>query len=192
MTTPTPALTADAEDEAIARAFHEAYERLAPQFGYRTREASAVPWEDVPQANRDLMVATVASVKHVILARRVRESGCEGLADEARLVAQWSDAVDPMPDELRAELHDLGRHIAALAATEPVAPDDGRYASTVPLRSYSERTGRGAAAPEATCATCGHEKHQHPVDGRWGLACDPVDGIGCCCTGYLATGRGDR
>lgn len=73
MTTPD-GLTAESEDEAIARAFHEAYERLAPQFGYRTREASAVPWDDVPQANRDLMVATVASVKHVILARHVRDA----------------------------------------------------------------------------------------------------------------------
>ena len=26
--------------EAIARAFHEAYERLAPEYGYKTREAT--------------------------------------------------------------------------------------------------------------------------------------------------------
>jgi hypothetical protein len=45
--------------EAIARAFHDAYERLAPDFGYRTREESAVPWEDVPEANKKLMIATV-------------------------------------------------------------------------------------------------------------------------------------
>lgn len=43
----------------IARAFHEAYERLAPTFGYRTRDASAVPWEDVPEDNKNLMRATV-------------------------------------------------------------------------------------------------------------------------------------
>lgn len=48
--------------EAIARLFHDMYERLAPAFGYRTREASAVPWDDVPQANRDLMTATVGGV----------------------------------------------------------------------------------------------------------------------------------
>ncbi|WP_204057373.1 hypothetical protein [Microbispora corallina] len=29
--------------ERIARAFHEAYESLAPHFGYQTREESAVP-----------------------------------------------------------------------------------------------------------------------------------------------------
>lgn len=44
----------------IARSFHEAYEELAPQFGYETREASAKPWADVPAKNRDLMTATVA------------------------------------------------------------------------------------------------------------------------------------
>lgn len=47
------------EAEEIARAFHEAYEWLAPAFGYRTREASAKPWADVPEQNRRLMVATV-------------------------------------------------------------------------------------------------------------------------------------
>ena len=45
--------------EEIARAFHEAYEQLAPDFGYRTREASAKPWDEVPEQNRHLMVATV-------------------------------------------------------------------------------------------------------------------------------------
>lgn len=48
--------------EKVARSFHEAYERLAPQFGYKTREASAVPWEDVPAANKELMRATVGEV----------------------------------------------------------------------------------------------------------------------------------
>lgn len=49
-------------DDDVARAFHEAYERLAPGFGYKTRDASAVPWEDVPENNRALMVATVQQV----------------------------------------------------------------------------------------------------------------------------------
>lgn len=43
------------EYDQIARAFHESYERSAPQFGYRTREESAVPWEDVPDRNKKLM-----------------------------------------------------------------------------------------------------------------------------------------
>jgi len=45
------------EAETIAQAFHEAYERLAPDYGYETREATAVPWNDVPDNNRWLMTA---------------------------------------------------------------------------------------------------------------------------------------
>jgi hypothetical protein len=48
--------------EDIARRFHEAYERLAPSFGYYTRPASAVAWEQVPIHNRELMVAVVAEL----------------------------------------------------------------------------------------------------------------------------------
>jgi hypothetical protein len=45
--------------EAIARRFHEEYERLAPAFHYETRRESAKPWEQVPDTNRKLMTATV-------------------------------------------------------------------------------------------------------------------------------------
>ena len=50
-------------DEAIAREFHEAYERLAPEHGYETRQESAVPWENVPEANRHLMAAVVRELR---------------------------------------------------------------------------------------------------------------------------------
>jgi hypothetical protein len=48
--------------ERVAQQFHEAYERLAPEFGYRTRTASAVPWTDVPEENKRLMVAVAAEL----------------------------------------------------------------------------------------------------------------------------------
>lgn len=48
-----------ASPEAVARSFHEAYERLAPTFGYETRRESAVPWDSVPEQNRKLMTAVV-------------------------------------------------------------------------------------------------------------------------------------
>lgn len=53
--------------EVIARAFHESYERLAPAYGYETRKESAVPWEDVPETNRNLMT----SVVHDLLSKEV-------------------------------------------------------------------------------------------------------------------------
>ena len=48
--------------EQIAQAFHESYERLAPEHGYETREASAKPWEEVPEQNKGLMVAVVGDL----------------------------------------------------------------------------------------------------------------------------------
>lgn len=52
------------QGEELARLFHETYEHLAPEFGYRTRERSAVPWHDVPPDNKKLMVATANAVLH--------------------------------------------------------------------------------------------------------------------------------
>lgn len=42
--------------EYMAQRFHELCEDLAPVHGYKTREASAKPWADVPAANKELMV----------------------------------------------------------------------------------------------------------------------------------------
>lgn len=44
--------------EDLARRFHQIYERLAPEYGYKTRDESAVAWEDVPDKNKTLMIAT--------------------------------------------------------------------------------------------------------------------------------------
>jgi len=57
---------ADSIDILWAKLFHETYERLAPDFDYSTRVESAVPWADVPENNRNLMIATVREVRHII------------------------------------------------------------------------------------------------------------------------------
>lgn len=49
-------------DEELARIFHDTYERLAPAFGYRTRKASAVLWENVPEPNKRLMIAVAREI----------------------------------------------------------------------------------------------------------------------------------
>ncbi len=51
----------------LARRFHETYERLAPSFGYDTRPDSAVPWDEVPERNRNLMIAVCAEVARAAL-----------------------------------------------------------------------------------------------------------------------------
>jgi len=48
--------------EELAQMFHDTYERLAPQFGYKTREASAVAWEHVPDTNKRLMIAVAHEI----------------------------------------------------------------------------------------------------------------------------------
>lgn len=53
----------DLEQAALlAEKFHDAYERLAPTFGYTTRPESAKPWADVPEANKRLMSSVIADV----------------------------------------------------------------------------------------------------------------------------------
>lgn len=52
----------DPRAEVLAQRFHEAYERLAPHFSYQTRAESAVPWNEVPDANRQLMVAVCEEI----------------------------------------------------------------------------------------------------------------------------------
>jgi len=49
--------------EKLAKLFHETYERLAPTFGYETRKDSAVPWADVPEMNKRLMIAVADHVE---------------------------------------------------------------------------------------------------------------------------------
>jgi hypothetical protein len=53
---------ASSAPEDIARRFHDAYEYLAPQFGYSTRPESRVAWDELPQNLRDLMIAVVRNV----------------------------------------------------------------------------------------------------------------------------------
>lgn len=46
----------------LARFMHDTYERLAPEFGYVTRPESAVPWRNVPIANKRLMINVASEV----------------------------------------------------------------------------------------------------------------------------------
>jgi hypothetical protein len=80
--------------EKTAQQFHEVYERLAPSFGYKTREASAVPWSDVPAQNKALMAAVAGEV----LASRDAE-----VAELTRLLAE-SRAANGDSEARRAEL----------------------------------------------------------------------------------------
>jgi len=48
--------------DVVAKAFHEAYERLAPEHQYKTRKESAVAWDNVPFRNKELMIAVATEI----------------------------------------------------------------------------------------------------------------------------------
>lgn len=48
--------------DKLAELFHETYERLAPAFGWRTKKGCNVPFAQLPQRNKALMVATCQTV----------------------------------------------------------------------------------------------------------------------------------
>jgi hypothetical protein len=74
--------------ERIARAFHEAYERLAPAHGYDTKPESACAWEDVPANNRALMVAVAQELLERGVIRRPQMSLVEIQATFGDLVGE--------------------------------------------------------------------------------------------------------
>lgn len=93
-----PAMSPERAEE-WARRFHETYERLAPAHGYETREASAKPWEEVPERNRALMVATVGAVLHDLLAHiKVLTDELAQLRYERRLLGACRRHLDEIAD----------------------------------------------------------------------------------------------
>lgn len=56
--------------EQLAELFHTTYETLAPEFGYETRKERAKPWADVPEQNRQLMIAVAGVILHKIEEKR--------------------------------------------------------------------------------------------------------------------------
>jgi len=60
------------EAREVARLFHDAYERLAPSYGWTTNAATAVEWDKLPTANRELMVHVVSVVLSEIGYYRIR------------------------------------------------------------------------------------------------------------------------
>jgi len=56
--------------EELARLYHRSYEDLAPEFNYKTKNESKKPWEEVPENNRQLMIAAARRVLRQMEAQR--------------------------------------------------------------------------------------------------------------------------
>lgn len=83
--------------EQVARLFHETYERLAPQFGYETRKASAKPWDEVPKNNRDLMIAVSAVVLTALTSKKTALPSCGSVTIDLHPETRDPHLADPIP-----------------------------------------------------------------------------------------------
>ena len=48
--------------EHLAKKFHDTYERLSVEYGWKTQEQCQVEFADLPEENRELMIAVVSEV----------------------------------------------------------------------------------------------------------------------------------
>ncbi len=94
---------AELSAEAVAKLFHETYERLAIQHGYETRKESAKPWDQVPMVNKGLMI----EVCEVVLTHVLKDSASEQVLELLRtLLGQRL--------ELRRRVAELQAHMTVM------------------------------------------------------------------------------
>jgi hypothetical protein len=150
--------------EPIARAFHEAYERLAPAHGYTTRKESAKPWSEVPKSNRDLMTATVLAL--------FDQGTIAWVAPAASMEPFPMSSNDQVSDTLKAKLGNF------TGLREYPLTDDPEVIQTfLPEGGTDEYPGH---LPEAEAEPALHEAS--PIPGYWNLlsgnwAARRVDGL---------------
>ena len=54
--------TKEITSDDLAKFFHDTYERLAPEYSYKTKKETAVDWDKVPENNKNLMKAVAQEV----------------------------------------------------------------------------------------------------------------------------------
>lgn len=60
--------------EFMAKMFHDKYEKLAPSFGYKTRKATAKSWFEIPDNNKNLMIAVAQEI--LVVQKKQTEEDC--------------------------------------------------------------------------------------------------------------------
>jgi hypothetical protein len=157
----TPSTDTPRDAEKIAQRFHEAYERLAPSFGYKTREASAVAWEKVPENNRKLMIAVCAELfpaptdtPELDFGRQIERqlAQLQSERDEWKAIAETnfkdSQAANDDVASLRAEVERLQTRIDKYVEDEGAAcPEDVGFREYID--SLEKRAFRNLTAEEA-------------------------------------------
>ncbi len=150
-------------DEALAQRFHETYERLAPSFGYETREASAKPWAEVPERNRALMIAVCSEIRDNALAEvaRLREELAMARASERAALAAEAGRQTPIIagwDQLQRELVGLRAHRDALVTQLAQAE--------VTITNLQWGAIYRPGLDGGICRACGGKEHAHRMHCR--------------------------
>lgn len=77
--------------EQLAQFFHETYNRLAPEFGHRKRQAKAKPWTELSEPNKNLLTAVAREMLFVLDSEYVlkwnAECASHQAAEQARVCA---------------------------------------------------------------------------------------------------------
>ncbi len=133
MTTTPPDAAALADDESIARLFHDTYERLAPSFGYETRPDTKA--FDPTTPNGRLMIAVCGQVAAAIRSATSPDSGlvtrltayANGL--RGSMWANRTEAIKLLDEAAAALAQTPAIEAAALERAAKVAEDHAREAS---------------------------------------------------------------
>lgn len=102
--------------QAIAREFHRVYERMARALGWETQESTRVEFDELPEANRDLMLSVVGTLlktdvidpgkrlwdRHVITPETQTMPCCRVVIDQEPSPVQMSGYAF-IPDTLRCD-----------------------------------------------------------------------------------------
>lgn len=145
----------------IATAFHEAYERLAPRYGYETRPESRKPFSDLPNELKLLMVAVVREVR-TLLAPAVDERAASSEPEMCpNCVTPWKcNGPHEFPQAASSEAAVAWVHPYAMRKLkrrdEPfsaIASSEQRDSYTVPLYEHPAPTTADAGVTEAMVET---------------------------------------
>ena len=102
----------------LAEQFHDAYERLAPEYGYETRPETAVAWDYLPDNNRSLMLAVVTEVVGPLLSQLREQRERAEIAERATEIAgEYADAARRTVGEQREALERYEGALRSVSAT---------------------------------------------------------------------------
>jgi len=151
----------------IAAEFHRIYEAFAPVYGYQTQEASAKPWDEVPEQNRLLMTAVVAEL---IASRTIAAP----VHTDGELVERYADRHPSVTGVLRflryshlsdPGMRELSEQFSALAAELlERLPDDPELTAALRKLREAKDCAVGLAAV-ARRSTAGHGKDANSSNG---------------------------